>query len=135
TLAAVNSAVNGGSTLTIQAAGTLTLNATTVSAPLVNQGTMSVTNNSSTVGGAFTNSGTLTVSADAGNTTTLTASAGLTNSGIINITGGTCCGAGPIISLVVSGGSLTNTSTGQIKAINGPGSQNGTRTLTATINN
>jgi hypothetical protein len=133
TLDANNASING-STLTVQAGGGLKLKNTTVNAQVVNQGTLTAGGNSTVSGYTLTNAsgGTLAVSATAGTNSTFTAAAGLSNSGTINLTS-TGSGGSANVTLTVSGGALTNSGTGQIRALTGASA--GSRTVTATITN
>ena len=117
--------VNG--TGTLANAGTLTLNSTTINAPLVNQGTLVVMNTSNTIAGTFTASAGSTLKLDDNNNyALLTVSNSFTNDGTIALS--TESKSGYSVTLTISSGStLTDASDGTISA-------SGTGTDPLTIN-
>ena len=135
-LTVANSTINGPGTLTNVAGKTLTLVATAVNAPLVNQGTL-VASGASAIGGAFTTGAgsTLRVAQVDGSSSVanLTVAGGFTNNGALELTIVTFAAAYSA-QLTVPSGTLTNAVGATIAAL--PGSvPGGTRTLAAAVNN
>jgi hypothetical protein len=125
----------GGSTLTN--GGSLQLKNSTVSAPVMNDGTLEVrvpaafphAPNHSSINGALTNSATGSITVQAGNAdgpASLTIASGFTNAGSITLTQQYCCLASPS-TLAVTSGALING--GTITSL--VGDHGGTRTISA----
>ncbi len=119
-LVVADATVNGPAALTNLAGKTLTLRATTVNAPLVNQGTLAVpgTNSTSAINGGLTAAAGSTVSLASGGSdgaAGLSVSGGFTNHGTLALTDDAAAGSSEYADvLTVTGGTLTNAADGTV---------------------
>jgi hypothetical protein len=132
TLSLVNSTVNGPGTLTNAAGRTLTVQSTTLNAPLVNQGVFVARGNTVVAGGLTTTpASTIQVQGDAFCcAATLSVPGGFTNTGLLELTAINTSGTTAEVS--VPSGFLVNAASGTVASRVGAG---GTRNLLAAINN
>jgi hypothetical protein len=121
--------LNGPGTLTN--ANTLQVYSSTIAAPLVNQGTL-IALGGDAISGSFTtalNSTLRVLGNNTGSTSALTVASGFTNNGTIELVSQDST---YIDSLIVTSGTLTNSSNGQINSLVGTG---GARNLNAQLDN
>src|SRR5262249_3832369 len=124
-----SSTVSGAGQLTN--IGTLTLYNSTVGTALSNQSTLLALSTSAINGSLTTTTGSTLrlLGNNAGSTSTLTIANGFTNNGTIELVSQD---AGYIENVIVTSGTLTNSSSGQINALAGTG---GTRNMNAQLDN
>lgn len=130
--------VTGPGTLTNSLGRTLQLASTTVTAPMVNAGTLQVLNAGNSISGPLTTTATSLVQVGAfggaGSDATLTVASGFTNSGVIELSNFSDTADPWSSTLSISSGVLVNAPGGTIRAL--PGTVGGgARTLSASLDN